>query len=93
MKVTLVYVLPERQLQFRLEMTEGATVADAISQSGVELQFPEIAQAGTVTGIYGVVTGRDALLSEGDRVEIYRPLQVEAKEARRARLKAKARTG
>lgn len=91
MKVTLVYALAERQLQCGLELAEGATIADAIRESGLDLQFPEIAKSGTMTGIYGVVAGRDALLSEGDRIEIYRPLQIEAKEARRARLKAKAR--
>lgn len=91
MKVTLVYALPERQLQFRLDLATGSTVADAIRESGLGLQFPEVALA--VTGIYGVVVSRDKPLSEGDRVEIYRPLQVEAKEARRARQKAKARKG
>jgi|LNFM01.1.fsa_nt_gb putative ubiquitin-RnfH superfamily antitoxin RatB of RatAB toxin-antitoxin module len=91
MNVTVVYALPGRQLKFELEMAEGATVADAIRQSGLEFEFPEISKTEAVTGIHGVVVSRHVSLSDGDRVEIYRPLLIGAKEARRARLKAKAR--
>ncbi len=91
MKITVAYALADRQLLLQLEMAEGATIADAIGQSGLDREFPEIMLTKTPVGIHGLVTGRETPLCDGDRVEIYRPLLAEAKDARRARLKARPR--
>ena len=66
-----------------LELPARATVREAISASGL---------SGSACGIFGKRVTLDTLLSDGDRVEIYRPLAVDPKEARRRRaLKAKKR--
>jgi putative ubiquitin-RnfH superfamily antitoxin RatB of RatAB toxin-antitoxin module len=84
-KISVVYALPDRQIIRDLQVSEGATVADALVQSGIFENFPSIDAEHAIVGIYGKVTARNARLKSGDRVEIYRPLREEPKEARRKR--------
>jgi putative ubiquitin-RnfH superfamily antitoxin RatB of RatAB toxin-antitoxin module len=63
----------------------GATLADALRASGVLDRHPQIDLAVQRVGIWGKLKALDAPLRERDRVEIYRPLQVDPKEARRLR--------
>ena len=83
MRVEVVFALPERQALETVEMPEGATVADAIEKSGVERQFPDVSFAALQAGVWGKLVDRDHVLSDGDRVEIYRPLEMDPREARR----------
>lgn len=85
MKVSVVYALPDRQIVRELELPEGETVDAALRQSGLLQEFPGIAPAITALGIYGKAATGDTVLQPGDRVEIYRPLSVEPKTARRLR--------
>lgn len=85
MKVSVVYALPERQFVAELDVTDGVTVAEAVMLSGIYAEVPDAAQA--EVGIFGSVVSRDTVLQAGDRVEIYRPLQMEPKEARRRRVR------
>ena len=59
-----------------LDLPAGATVRDALAASGLE---------GHACGIFGKRVTLDRKLAEGDRVEIYRPLALDPKEARRRR--------
>ncbi len=74
----------------RIEVTvaEGSTVQAAISQSRVLQAFPQIDLAQARVGVWGKLKALDATLRDRDRVEIYRPLQVDPKEARRVRYRA-----
>ena len=83
LRVSVAVALPGRQEVIDLELPEGSRVTDAIEASGVLERFPELRNA--ATGIWSKPCGRDAKLREGDRVELYRPLIADAKEARRAR--------
>jgi hypothetical protein len=56
----------------------GATLADALAAAGFSAR-------GLKTGIFGALAGPETLLKDGDRVEIYRPLAIDPKEARRRR--------
>lgn len=85
--ITVAYATPKKQIEIPLMVEQSCTVALAIKRSGVLEQFPEIQLGKTKVGIYSKVIALDAMLHDGDRVEIYRPLQVDPKEARR--LKAK----
>lgn len=82
-EVEVAFALPERQMLIAVELAEGATVADAIAESGLPEQFPGESLEKLPTGIWGEPAGRDQVLEAGDRVEIYRPLQMDPKEARR----------
>jgi putative ubiquitin-RnfH superfamily antitoxin RatB of RatAB toxin-antitoxin module len=66
-----------------LRLPEPATLADALAASGLLQRHP---QAATLpAGIWGRAQPADTPLRERDRVEVYRPLQVDPKEARRLR--------
>jgi uncharacterized protein len=84
-RVEVVYALPAEQFLAELELEEGATVRQAIERSGVLRRFPDIDPVRTRAGIFGRVTTGDTCLEDGDRVEIYRPLVVDPKDARRDR--------
>ena len=89
--VEIVFALPEKQLLVPLTMQEGATVADAIDASALESNFPEFDLAQCAVGIWGQLAERDRVLANGDRVELYRTLQMDPREARR-RLAAAGKT-
>jgi len=82
--IEVAYAEPERQFLRRVSLDEGATVADAIQASGVEREFGIDASALGV-GIWSKPVSRDTRLEAGDRVEIYRALVADPKEARRRR--------
>jgi putative ubiquitin-RnfH superfamily antitoxin RatB of RatAB toxin-antitoxin module len=63
----------------------GSTVADAIAASGILAQLPGFVPAGI--GIFGRRVESDTRLRDGDRVELYRPLRIDPKQARRNRVK------
>jgi putative ubiquitin-RnfH superfamily antitoxin RatB of RatAB toxin-antitoxin module len=84
-RIEVTYALPERQVVLSLDMNQGATVESAIKTSGILNQFPEIDLMRNSVGIYGAICGLDRKLESGDRVEIYRPLIHDPKEARRLR--------
>ena len=67
-----------------LRVAEGATVMDALTSSGV-LQRHALAEEGLRLGVWGKAREASSLLRDRDRVEIYRPLKVDPKEARRLR--------
>lgn len=71
-----------------LHLPRGSTVADALQASGL-LQRHGLSTDGLVVGLWGRVCAPDLVLRERDRVEIYRPLKVDPKEARRQRYKGK----
>ena len=76
-KVEVVYALAAEARVVQLELAAGSTVLDAVRASG----FP----AGGKFGIYGRRVPGQTALREGDRVEVYRPLAEDPKEARRRR--------
>ena len=82
--VEVAYAEPERQFLRRVSVAAGATVADAIAASGVERELG-IDAAALGVGIWSKPVARDARVGAGDRVELYRALVADPKEARRRR--------
>lgn len=82
--IEVAYAEPERQFLRRLEMGLGATVAQAIDASDLAREF-SIDTANLATGVWAKAIARDAALRDGDRIELYRPLKADPKEARRRR--------
>lgn len=83
--IEVVYALPDRQRVVSLEFIEGMTAGDAVRVSGICEEFPELAALPLTLGIYGEVVGERHLLRPGDRVEIYRELAIDPRDARRRR--------
>lgn len=85
-RVEVVYALPDRQELVALEVERGATVADVIHRSGIAASFPGHDIEHATVGIWGRIVERDAQVSDGDRIEIYRPLHKDPRTARRERV-------
>jgi putative ubiquitin-RnfH superfamily antitoxin RatB of RatAB toxin-antitoxin module len=84
-EVEVVYARPERQRLIALRVAAGTCVADAIRQSGILGEFPEIDLVQAKLGIFSRRVDAQAALHDGDRIEIYRPLVADPKSARRER--------
>ena len=89
LQVTVVYSPgPRRVYEVDLQVADGATVRDVLLASGLPSRFPDLARADVALGIWGEKTGPDQFVLAGDRVEVYRPLRVDPKVARRTRFEA-----
>lgn len=86
--VEVVLATAERQVLLALVVDDGATVADVISQSGIESRFPDLAVDEMPVGIWGKLASRQTAVRQGDRIELYRPLEIDPREARRQRARA-----
>jgi len=84
-QVEVAYALPHEQIVRVVEGEPGMTVREAIERSGILELHPEIDLTRAKVGVFGKVTRLDAVLYPGDRVEIYRPLIADPKEARKKR--------
>lgn len=92
--VEVAYARPERQRLISLSVTRGCTALEAVQLSGILQEFPEIEPAKARMGVFSnILDGRmkplpgDYELEAGDRVEIYRPLVLDPKQARLQRAK------
>lgn len=81
--IELVFAASEQQELLQLRMPSGSSVAQAIVHSGIIDRFPEFDFGELQTGIWGRPVAAHQKLEDGDRVEIYRPLQIDPREARR----------
>jgi putative ubiquitin-RnfH superfamily antitoxin RatB of RatAB toxin-antitoxin module len=86
-RVEVAYAKPEVQVIIPLDVAEGVTLQEAIEQSGILNQFPEIDLNQNKVGIFGKISKKNQVLREHDRVEIYRPLIADPKEVRKQRAK------
>ena len=84
-EVAVVYALPAAQTVVRLRVAAQFTVEQAIRRSGILQTHAEIDLSSARVGVYGKLVRMDAPLNAGDRVEIYRALTVDPKDARRRR--------
>jgi uncharacterized protein len=84
--VTVAYSpRPGKVDEIALQVQEGATLGDALRRSGLLERHPAIDLSVHKVGIWGRVQPLETALRERDRVEVYRPLTVDPKEARRLR--------
>jgi len=84
-RVEVVYARPEGADAVTVRLASDATVADALAASGILQRHPEA--LGSKVGIFGKLVAHDVRIADGDRVEVYRPLAIDPKEARRERAK------
>lgn len=85
--VEVCYALPERIWRLRLQLADDATVAEAIEASGFAREFPQVDLQASGVGIFGRLCGPQDGLHDGDRIEIYRALIHDPKDARRSRVR------
>ncbi len=82
-RVQVVQALPRREKAIAVVLPEGATVEEALKAAG----FAHASRA----GIFGEQVPPGTRLTDGDRVEVYRPLRIDPREARRRRASKKKR--
>jgi putative ubiquitin-RnfH superfamily antitoxin RatB of RatAB toxin-antitoxin module len=78
---------PREVLEWHVNVPEGATVREAIAASGLAAACPALDLASAEIGVWGRRASWAQALRENDRVEVYRPLQVDPKVARRERFR------
>ncbi len=81
--VEVAYATPEKQVIRSLEVEVGTSLEQAVELSGIVTDFPELALTGKNAGVFSHLKPLGYVLQSGDRVEIYRPLQIDPKTARR----------
>ena len=91
LRIELAYSpAPRRVLTLSISLPPDSTVADALRASGW-LQAHGLDLDAQRCGVWGRVQPLGHPLRDGDRIELYRPLTVDPKEARRLRYKKQKR--
>ena len=85
LRVLVAFALPDRQEVVEVELAEGATVADALAAARLSGRMPAYAEGSLAVGIWSRRCDASTRLRDGDRVEVYRPLQADPKDSRRRR--------
>ena len=83
--VEVAYATPEQQQIFVVQVLEGSSIETAIDRSGVLEMFPEIDLLQQKVGVFSKPRKLSDVVRAGERIEIYRPLLIDPKEARRKR--------
>lgn len=85
--IEVAYAKPDAQILLSVQVPFGTTLLESVERSGIVRQFPEINLQAATLGIFSRIEKNPAsyIVQEGDRVEIYRPLLIDPKEARKAR--------
>lgn len=90
--IEVAYARPERQRVIALEVPAGTTAREAVVLSGIEAEFGEDLAAAPL-GVFGSHVADDYVVGPEDRVEIYRPLVRDPREARRLRAEEQRTAG
>lgn len=89
MKITLVYSPGPRDIrEWAFELAQGSRLAEALTASGIFVEFPALQaliRNQSILGVWGKSATAGQVLQENDRIEIYRDLRVDPKTARRER--------
>lgn len=83
--VEIAYAKPEKQTLISISVAENCTVSEAILQSGILAECLEIDLKTANVGIFSKACALNQFVQDGDRIEIYRALQIDPKAARRER--------
>jgi putative ubiquitin-RnfH superfamily antitoxin RatB of RatAB toxin-antitoxin module len=88
-EIEVVCALPMRNRIVRLAVPAGTTLRQAVERSAILRDFPELDPARCRYGVFGELRDPDAPLAPGERVEIYRPLSADPRQARRRRVRSR----
>lgn len=88
--IEVIYASKEQQLLLTLQVPAGSTIMQAIELSGIRTHFPEINLDKQKVGVFSKKRELIDVVQAGERIEIYRPLTIDPKDARRAKAKKKA---
>jgi putative ubiquitin-RnfH superfamily antitoxin RatB of RatAB toxin-antitoxin module len=89
--VEVVHALRRRPVVVRLAVERGTTVSQALQLACARGDWPALPLDHRV-GVFGKLVNGERVLSDGDRIEVLRPLVNDPKEIRRRRAAALAAT-
>lgn len=92
--VTVVYATPTATHERALRVPPGTTLREAVVMSGLLAQVPALSAVPPDSldlGVFNRPRPADTAVRAGDRIEVYRPLIVDPKEARRIRAEVRRR--
>ena len=87
--LSIAYATPEGQQELAVAVPAGTTLQQALALLATEIATTLHADQAVATGVWGKVRPPHYLLRDGDRIEIYRALKADPKQARRARVEPK----
>ena len=90
-RIEFAVALPDRQQILAVTVPAGTRVRDVLSRSGLVDAFPDIDPGTCPVGVFGRLVADDYEPVDGDRIEVYRPLTLDPKQARRKRAKSAGR--
>jgi uncharacterized protein len=90
-RATVVYCGIDRQHVLPVDLPPAATLRDAVLASGILTLEPSLASHTLDMGVFNQPRSPETLLRPGDRVEVYRPLTIDPKQARRVRAEVRRR--
>lgn len=88
--VEVACAFPNKQWLIKIELNADATIKTAIEKSGILNHIKTLTLNNLEVGVFGRKVGLETCLNDGDRIEIYRPLLIDPKQARRMRSLKKA---
>lgn len=91
LRATVVYCGRDRQWVVGVEVPAGSTLRDAVVASGLPARVPGLDPAALDLGVFNDLREPDEPVRDGDRIEVYRPLAIDPKEARRIRAEIRRR--
>ena len=83
--IEIVYAVPGETTVIPVVVRRGTTVGEAIQASGIGHMIPDIDLESRKIGVFNQIVSLHDSVSDGDRIEIYRPLIADPKEVRRKR--------
>ncbi len=84
-EIEVACATPDEQVLMSLYLPTGTTAIEAVQVSGVLQRLPKFDADQLCIGVFGRRVEPDQVLVQGDRVELYRPLLIDPKQARRRR--------
>ena len=87
--IQVVYALQSNILVINCSVPAGSTVEEAINLSGLKQKVPNFRLDGGLVGIYSQKVLLDHTVTDGDRIECYRPVSADPKAVRQRRVEKK----
>ena len=83
--IEVAFASSTHQKIMEMEVPVNTTARKAVEESGLDRIFPDFDFGSAPIGVFGKAVPDDYLLADGNRVEVYRPLQQAPTDARRKR--------
>lgn len=84
-EIEIACAWPDKQAVRLLQVPAGTNVRQALRLSGLADEFAELDIVAVTLGIFGKVVPDSYVPRAGERIEVYRPLRLDPREARRRR--------